>query len=85
MCTLLYFFGIILLQNGYTPLHLAVQSGLIPVVETLIRLEADITALTMVILQYLLYLLELCRRDTIIIWQKIKDKTLQIVPHCGII
>ena len=31
------------------------------------------------------YLLDLCRRVTIIFWSKIKDKTLQIVPHCGII
>jgi len=31
------------------------------------------------------YLLNLCRSDTIIFLSRNKDKTLQIVPHCGII
>ena len=31
------------------------------------------------------YLLDLCRRGTIIFWLKIKDKTLQILPQCGFI
>ena len=31
------------------------------------------------------YLLDLCCRGTIIFLAKIKDKTLQIVPHCSII
>ena len=31
------------------------------------------------------YLLDLCSRNTIIFLPKYKDKTLGIVPHCGII
>ena len=42
-------FDIIILKCGYTPLHLAVQHGLIPVVETLIRLQVDVNVMTMVI------------------------------------
>ena len=35
--------------------------------------------------RYVPYLLDLCPRGTIIFLPKNKDKTLQIVPHCGII